>query len=244
MRTAPVSGDGFAIIARGGYGRGHLASNSDIDITLLHSSLRRAEVDRLLSIFLVHLHDTVSVVCLKALPIASTIHECEHHWQSIDSLVSFTFSRIIVGDLSLHSALRVAWRDYARSTPLQKIIELITSQRLGLQVEEEQPEFLNIKYCAGGTLEVMLVGFLEEMLRIRGRVLPEDAPASSDINICLGDLLRVRELALDTSGTLVLRKTNAGPGHLCGDAWWGLNRSRKAVRKRLLEAISHLRPFE
>ena len=239
LRHTPMVAEGFAVIARGGYGRGHLSSNSDIDITLLHSAARKEEAAKLFEHFLLLLRDTVKKVDLNALPIVNTIEECRDHWRNLDSLVSFTFSRLIVGDFNLHSNLRMTWREHVKIAPLNEFTKRIRSDRLCLQVEECQRRHLNIKKCAGGILEIMLGNFLEEVLGIKMGEVSGRSTSNDELDIAIGQLLQLREDAFRASRTLVLDAMETS-GKLCYEDWCQLTKNRLLVRDRLITSLSRL----
>lgn len=249
-RTLPLPAEGFAVIARGGYGMGHLSSSSDIDITLLHAEERTKEVEAIITLFLLYLRDCIGPVGLRALPIINTIEECRGHWfQDADSLISFTFSRLIVGDLNLHIRLREAWRDHVRAVPLSPVVAEIKRKRLFRNIEEDQPDFLNVKTCAGGLLEIMAIHFVDEVLRLKGKKGPEQEEAAVDLDGCFGRMLYLRELAFRTTKTIVLAKSSTTTNSILNNSgeidvqhWREISKCRRAVRQRLLNSLMELVP--
>jgi len=174
---------------------------------------------------------------LRALPLINTIEDCQEHWQHLDSVVSFAFSRLIVGDMNLHSRLRSKWRDYICSPKVKSLIGELKTARLSLNIEQNQPLQLNVKTCAGGILEIMLVHFLEEVSAIRSSSLSASATGTADLDDCLGRLLRVREDVFQTNKTLVLYRSDRGSGKLNPQDWRQLLECLRLVRRRFEAAL-------
>jgi len=245
-RTVNLPAEGLAVIARGGYGMGHLSSSSDIDITLLHTAARKEDSEAMGSLFFRYLRDCMGPVGLKVLPIINTVEECQGHWSyDANSLMSFTFSRLIVGDLNLHIQLREKWRQHVRVVSLSGIVEEVKKKRLLRDIEDTLPEFLNIKTCGGGLLEVMTIHFVEEALRLRGKVGGEES--TIDLDDCFGRMLSLRELAFSTTKTLAFarakgetKRIDIHPGQLSATQCSALSQCRRVVRQRLVSSLLRL----
>lgn len=208
LMNVKISVQGFALVARGGYGRGHLSCNSDIDITVLHEAHRRVEAETVCATLFRLLDESLRGLGLRARPLINTIDECREHWRlGLDSLASFASSRLIQGDLCLHITLREAWRDYIGRLSLEALLARLREERLAHPVEDEWPSLLNIKTCAGGLLDVMLIHFLEEVLNIKGLDVPQHSATLPELASAFNHLLRVREQIYSMNGTLVLSRS-------------------------------------
>ena len=228
----PFPQEGVAIVARGGYGRGHLAPNSDIDITVLHSPEQTDEVEAWFGEFQIYIDGCANAVGIVARPIVNLISECVEHWSDLKSFVSFTFSRLVVGDLRLHSALRQAWRNFAKDVDIQGLLAEIRDVRLSKQIEVKQPTSLNVKTCAGGIVEFMIGDFLTEIFHIRGRTV---TCSTRDLELDFAALFPFRERAYAQTKTLALLIQAGAQSLMSAEQWRTLLQSRQRIRGRLQE---------
>jgi hypothetical protein len=215
IKSLHIPDTATALVARGSYGKGYLSKGSDIDITLLHQVEFSKKAEAVFSRLTTELQDVMNSVSIPVRPVINTIDECFEHWkeslsarEALSSLVSFASSRLIVGSSALHYKLREKWKEYVLNLPLSSLISTIRDERLSIPLEHEWPEILNIKTCAGGLLELMLVYFLEEILLLRNADVSLPSGSRAEMQQALNQLLLLREYAYSISKTVVLRKSD------------------------------------
>lgn len=165
----------FALIARGGYGRGVLSVGSDIDVTLVHTDAERGVAEQFWGAYGVALANCWNAVRgIRTSPIILTEEDCRQSWeralQNDDPvpLVSFAFSRHVAGREDIHKRLRTLWVTFVGE--MSRDLKTRMFAKLKLQLNRStiatSLQRFNIKADAGGLLEYRLTGFCEQWLDV------------------------------------------------------------------------------
>ena len=193
----------FTLIARGGFGRRYLTRNSDIDLTLLHtqsqSDVRDAE--KLFDVFSTLLTDIWGEIKVAAM--INTVDECVDHWSNFNSLAAFSSTRFICGDFSLYIELIEKWRKFVSEIDPLVIKEGLVRQRFFHDVEPNVPRLFNVKFCAGGLMEIAFIYFLEKFLKAKNIAFSGVTTDNFTIDYAKNFMIRLRE------EIYLITKTNA-----------------------------------
>lgn len=209
---APVPRE-FALVARGGFGRGVLSVGSDIDVTLVHVAAETKAAEAFWGSYGTELANCWNAVRgIRVAPIILTEEDCQRSWavalerDDLAPLVSFAFSRHIAGSAATHDRLRTTWREFIRGMTVEKQKRLF--ERLKRFMEERElnsalPRF-NIKSDAGGLLEYRLTGFCEQWFDVKS---PENKQPSWSVPASHHFLLNLREAVFHVTRAHVLTDT-------------------------------------
>jgi hypothetical protein len=248
----------FAIIARGGYGMGLLSLGSDLDVAFLHragtesgeSSREQAAAEAFYVPFARGLRDVCGAVTgLRASPTLLTTGDCVRDFRRIFqegeagdfcSLVSFTFTRHLVGATAMESELRLAWTTVLRelTDPEIRFILARVSEQVGRSEVDPDAGRIDLKLSAGGILEFRLGAFLEHLISIRqpGTVQPDMRVAEAH-----RFLLWTRDATFQAGGSHILTRRSL-PGVLARIAGSGLPiRDEAGFRRHLARCLRIVR---
>jgi [protein-PII] uridylyltransferase len=161
--------DGYAIIALGGYGRGHFSPGSDIDLLFLYGRVK--EGDPVTRAILHTLWDLRFEVGYSTRNISDCVTAGQ---EDVESLTAMLESRLVAGDGPLYKSYRNTIESRftgrrARAFVQQKIREREQRhQRTGFSVQMQEP---NLKENRGGLRDTHTVGWL--LKARRNKVAPE-----------------------------------------------------------------------
>lgn len=200
----------FALVARGGFGRGVLSVGSDIDVTLVHLAAETKAAETFWGSYGTALGSCWNVVRgIRVAPIILTEEDARRSWaEALEKddpapLVSFAFSRHITGSEAMHDRLRMTWREFIRGMSVDSKKRLF--ERLhGLMDQralDAVPKRFNIKSDAGGLLEYRLTGFCEQWLDV---LCPGNRQPSWSVPASHHFLLNLREAVFHVTKAHVL----------------------------------------
>lgn len=250
----------YALIARGGYGRGFLSEGSDVDITLLFAE----EIPDPAKPFWVRFEQTLTdvwaaVPCIKVSPLATSLASCARDWRRVFAgedaarlalFVSFAYSRCLAGSGELHQRLRQEWRVVVKEGSAANVESLLTQLRERLQARAVDPtaKSFNLKKDAGGILEYRLTGFIEQFLSCRSvQFAPDDvelAKAHEFFLILRDHLHRLTRTpmmaASDVARMRAAMERETGELMSPDDLWNKVIRHRRRVRAAFKAAVEAL----
>ncbi len=200
----------FALVARGGFGRGVLSVGSDIDVTLVHVAAETETAEAFWGKYGTELANCWSSVRgIRIAPIILSEEDCLKSWadalneDDLAPLVSFAFSRHIVGNETMHTRLRATWRTFVQGMTGEQHLRLFDKLKFRMEAQGMDPAFrrFNIKSDAGGLLEYRLSGFCEQWLDVMspGNQQPSWSPPASH-----HFLLNLREALFEVTRAHVL----------------------------------------
>lgn len=203
----------FALVARGGFGRGVLSVGSDIDVTLVHIAAETKAAEAFWGSYGTALANCWNAIRgIRVAPIILTEEDCRRSWAGalergdLAPLVSFAFSRHIAGSEAMHDRLRTTWREFIRGMTGENHKRLFEKLHCLMDERGFNPVLkrFNIKSDAGGLLEYRLTGFCEQWLDVMslGNKQPRwSVPASHHF------LLNLREAVFNLTRAPVLTDT-------------------------------------
>lgn len=161
----------FALVARGGFGRGVLSVGSDIDVTLVHVDKETSAAESFWGSYGTALANCWNAVSgIRVAPIILTEEDCQRSWaealekDDLAPLASFAFSRHIAGNEAMHDRLRAAWRDFIHGMSAASQKRIFAGLKRIMEARGLNPVLkrFNVKSDAGGLLEYRLTGFCEQ----------------------------------------------------------------------------------
>lgn len=168
-----LPGQGFALLAVGGYGRRHLFPHSDIDLLLLFQSERQmAESKEAISAYLQRLWDAR----LRVSQSVRTPSEClEVQAQNTELNVSLLDQRFLAGDRTLYAELarRLPRFIEASREPLTRNLTQLARERHAKFANTFYHLEPNVKESPGGLRDYQLVCWLEQLRGSAAEPAPE-----------------------------------------------------------------------
>ena len=234
----PAFPSGLALAAVGGFGRGELFPNSDVDLLLLVESIERMQSSRdLISAFLQTLWDSG----LRPSHSVHTVEDCAtEHDDNAELTISLLDRRLLAGDAALFQRLEERFRDFStrRGTALARQLAVLAEgrrEKFQNTIYHLEP---NIKDTPGGLRDLQTIRWLVALRPslTGGRLLGLDAA----FDFLGGVRIRLHEMAGRDQNVLSFdaqERLSEQPAALMRDYYRNARQVDREVR-RMIEAAT------